>query len=342
MHVQNAMSAAARVVDAKIGWNRIAFAVSLLIIAVASVTLFRLLRDVDLERVRAALEATTPRTILLAGLLVAAGYVTLTFYDYFALRTIGRRHVPYRIAALASFTSYTIGHSLGATVFTGGVVRLRIYSAWGLGIIDITKIAFVTGLTFWLGNAFILGLSVAYAPEAASAVDQLPPWLNQALALTGLAVIVGYVLWLVPVPRIIGYGDWQITLPNAPLTFVQIGIGILDLTIGALAMYVLLPGEPSIDFTVLLVTFVLATLLGFLSHAPGSLGVFDAAMLLGLSQFDKNELLASLLIFRVIYFILPFFLALCVLGTRELWLSLTKPEDCRTPVTRALPAPADD
>jgi uncharacterized membrane protein YbhN (UPF0104 family) len=183
---------------------------------------------------------------------------------------------------------------------------------------------------------------VAYAPEAASAVDLLPPWLNQALALTGLAVIVGYVLWLVPVPRVIGYGDWQITLPNAPLTFVQIGIGILDLTIGALAMYVLLPGEPSIDFTVLLVTFVLATLLGFLSHAPGSLGVFDAAMLVGLSQFDKNELLASLLIFRVIYFILPFFLALCVLGARELWLSLTKAEDSRIPVTRSLPAPADD
>jgi glycosyltransferase 2 family protein len=340
MQVQDAMSAVTRAVDARIGWNRIAFAVSLLIIAVASVTLFRLLRDVDLDRVRAALEATTPREILLAGILVAAGYVTLTFYDFFALRTIGRRHVPYRIAALASFTSYTIGHSLGATVFTGGVVRLRIYSAWGLGIIDIAKIAFVTGLTFWLGNAFILGLSMAYAPEAASAVDQLPPWLNQVLALTGLATIIGYVLWLVPAPRLIGTGDWQITLPNAPLTFVQIGIGILDLTIGALAMYVLLPGEPAIDFTTLLVTFVLATLLGFLSHAPGSLGVFDAAMLVGLSQFDKNELLASLLIFRVIYFILPFCLALCVLGARELWLSLTKAGDSRMRVPRSLPAPA--
>ena len=60
--------------------------------------------------------------------------------------------MPYRIAALASFTSYTIGHNLGATVFTGGVVRFRIYSAWGLGIVDVAKIAFVTGLTFWLGN----------------------------------------------------------------------------------------------------------------------------------------------------------------------------------------------
>ncbi len=321
------MSAVTRTVDAKIGWNRIAFAISLLIIGVAVFTLARLLREVDVEKVVAALKATPPRTVLLAGLLVAAGYVTLTFYDFFALRTIGRRHVPYRVAALAAFTSYSIGHNLGATVFTGGVVRLRIYSAWGLNVVDIAKIAFVTGLTFWLGNAFILGLSMAYAPEAASAVNQLPPWLNRAIALAGLATIIGYLLWLVPAPRFVGQGDWRIALPNARLTFVQIGIGILDLGIGALAMYVLLPGGPAIDFTTVLVTFVVATLLGFLSHAPGSLGVFDAAMLVGLSQLDKSELLASLLIFRVLYFILPFFVALCALSARELWISLSKTEE---------------
>ncbi len=320
----NAMSAVTRVVDAKVGWNRIALAASLIIIAVASVTLVRLLRDIELAKVIAALEATPPRKVLLAGVLVAAGYISLTFYDFFALRTIGRRNVPYRVAALASFTSYSIGHNLGATVFTGGIVRLRIYSPWGLGVIDIAKIAFVTGLTFWLGNAFILGLSMACAPEAASAVNQLPPSLNRTIALMGLASIIGYLLWLLPAPRVLGSNEWELTLPNAALTFVQIGIGVLDLTIGALAMYVLLPGSPSIDFLALLVAYVLATLLGFLSHAPGSLGVFDAAMLVGLSQFDKNELIASLLIFRVLYFILPFLAALCILGLRELWGALTK------------------
>jgi glycosyltransferase 2 family protein len=336
MQVQNAMSAVTRAVDAKLGWNRIAFAISLLIIAAASITLFRLLRDVELDKVVAALTAMTPRTILLAGALVAAGYVSLTFYDFFALRTIGRRQVPYLIAALASFTSYSIGHNLGATVFTGGVVRLRIYSPWGLGVIDIAKIAFVTGLTFWLGNAFILGLSMAYDPEAASAIDQLPPWLNRTIALVGLASIIGYVLWLVPAPRKIGSGEWRITLPDARLTFIQIGIGVLDLTIGALAMYVLLPAEPAIDFLTLLVTYVLATLLGFISHAPGSLGVFDAALLLGLAHFDRNEAIASLLIFRLLYFILPFFAALCALSARELWLSLTKSDNSDPPL---LPPP---
>jgi uncharacterized membrane protein YbhN (UPF0104 family) len=331
MQIVNAMSAVTRAVDARIGWNRIVFAISLLIITVASVTLFRLLRDVDLDKVFTALRATTPRSVMLAGLLVAAGYTTLTFYDYFALRTIGRRHVPYRVAALASFCSYTIGHSLGATVLTGGVVRLRVYSAWGLGVIDVAKIAFVTGLTFWLGNAFVLGLGVAYAPEAAGALNELPGWINRTIALLGLAAIIGYVAWLLPAPRVVGSGEWKIVLPNAQLTFVQIMIGVMDLGIGALAMYVLLPAEPAIDFTTLLVTYVLATLLGFVSHAPGSLGVFDAAMLVSLPQFDKNELLASLLVFRLIYYILPFCVALCVMGARELWLNLAANGKSRRP-----------
>jgi uncharacterized membrane protein YbhN (UPF0104 family) len=319
----NAVSGIARAVDSKIGWNRIAVALSFLIIAIAFVMLFRLLQDVELEKVMAALRATSPRSVLIAGVFVAAGYLTLTCYDFFALRTIGRREVPYRIAALASFTSYSIGHNLGATVLTGGAVRLRIYSPWGLNIVEIAKIAFVTGLTFWLGNAFILGLGMAYAPEVASALNYLPPWLNRTIALVGLATIIGYVLWLLPRPRVIGRDEWQITLPNAPLTFVQIAIGVADLSLGGLAMFTLLPGEPVVDFTTVLVAFVMATLLGFLSHAPGSLGVFDAAMLVALAQLDKNELLASLLVFRILYFILPFCLALCALCLRELWTNLS-------------------
>jgi uncharacterized membrane protein YbhN (UPF0104 family) len=104
------------------------------------------------------------------------------------------------------------------------------------------------------------------------------------------------------------------------LTLVQIGIGVLDLGCGATAMYALLPHYPAIDFVVLLVIFVTAMLLGFLSHAPGSLGVMEAAMLIGLQQFQKEELLAALLLFRTMYFVVPLFLAASLLAVRESWL----------------------
>jgi glycosyltransferase 2 family protein len=106
-------------------------------------------------------------------------------------------------------------------------------------------------------------------------------------------------------------------LPNPRSTLLQIGIGALDLGAGAIAMYSLLPAYPSVDFIVLLVVFVTAILFGFASHAPGSLGVIEVAMLVGLPQFAKEELLASLLIFRFLYFILPLALAAILLGLRE-------------------------
>lgn len=315
-------NALARPAFGKIVWNRIGIALSVLIIVGASITLTRLIREIDVEKVIEALWARSLQTTLIAMGFVVAGYITLTFYDFFALRTIGRSNVPYRIAALASFTSYSIGHNLGATVVTGGAIRFRIYSLWGLGVVDIAKIAFVTGLTFWLGNSFVLGVGLAYAPEAAGAVDQLSPWVNRAIGLTGLAFIAGYLIWLLPQPRAIGRGPWRVVLPNAALTLVQIGIGVLDLGAGALAMYTLLPASPSIAFSTLLVIFVAATLLGFLSNAPGSLGVFEAAMLIALPQLQIEELLASLLAFRMLYFVLPLMFAALALGLREVWLAV--------------------
>ena len=309
--------------DRRIGWSRLGVALSLTIIVVAVVVLYRILRDIDPDSLVDAIEATDWRTLIIAGGFVALGYVTLTFYDLFALRTIGRADVPYRVAALAGFTSYSVGHNVGASVFTGGAVRYRIYSAHGISAVEVAKICFIAGLTFWLGNATVLGLGIAHAPEAASAIDQLPRWFNRAAAVVTLAVLVTYVAWVWRTPRRVGRRDWLVTLPNGPLTLLQIGVGLVDLGCCALAMYMLVPDEPYIGFVALAVIFVSATLLGFASHSPGGLGVFDAAMLVALWQYDKEDLLAGLLLFRLLYYLVPFAISLVILGSRELWITMT-------------------
>jgi uncharacterized membrane protein YbhN (UPF0104 family) len=315
------LAAALRRFDERFGWGWIGACLSVAIITAAAFVLYRNLRHIHLGEVLAAIRETDPRDVAIAACFVAAAYFTLTFYDLFALRTIGRRDVRYGTAALAGFTSYAIGHNVGASVFTGGAVRYRIYSARGLSAIEVAKICFVAGLTFWLGNAAVLGLGIVYAPAAATAIDQLPPWLNRAIASGVLAVLIVYVAWVWRTPRIIGRQNWEVALPNGRLTLLQIGIGIVDLACCAAAMYMLVPDEPYIGFVALAVIFVAATLLGFASHSPGGLGVFDAAMLVALWQYDKEDLLAGLLLFRLLYYITPFALALAILGGRELWLS---------------------
>jgi len=291
---------------------------SIAVIATACYMLYHELRNINFAAVYEAMKATEPRLIGLAALSVAAGYFTLTFYDWFAVRAIGKGHIPYRVNALAAFTSYSIGHNVGASVFTGGAVRYRIYSAWGLNAIDVAKICFLAGLTFWLGNAAVLGMGIAYHPEAASAIDQLPPWLNRVLAFVLLGGLAGYVAWVWAKPRSVGHGTWSVVLPGGPLTLLQIAIGIIDLGFCALAMYMLVPDEPNLGFVVVAVIFVSATLLGFASHSPGGLGVFDAAMLVGLWQMDKEELLAGMLLFRVLYYLAPFLFSVILLTCREL------------------------
>ena len=312
------LRAAARFFQDTIGWNRIGVVLSLTIIAIAAVVLYHSLRHLDVDGVIAALEATPHFDIAVAAFCVAGGYFTLTFYDWFALRTIERPEIPYRIAAMSGFTSYAVGHNIGATVFTGGAVRYRIYSAYGLSAIDVAKICFVAGLTFWLGNATVLGLSVTIEPHAAGPITQLPGWINRGIALVILAVLFSYIGWVWSAPREIGQGEWKVKLPSGPSTLVQIVIGLFDLGFCALAMYMLLPSEPNIGFVTLLVVFVSATMLGFASHAPGGLGVFDAAMLVALWQFPKEDLVAGLLLFRLLYYLVPFVFALAILGTREL------------------------
>jgi uncharacterized membrane protein YbhN (UPF0104 family) len=310
----------AQFIERKNGWSRLGIALSLTMIAVAVVVLYHILRTIDPDELLDAIEATDWHTLIIAGLFVTAGYLTLTFYDLFALRTIGRPEVPYRVAALAGFTSYAVGHNVGASVFSGGAVRYHIYSSWGLSVVEVTKICFVAGLTFWLGNATVLGLGILHAPQAARALDQMPLWCNRVVALVLLAMLAAYVAWVWVKPRVIGRDGWQVTLPGGPLTLVQIAIGIVDLACCAGAMYMLVPDEPNLGFVTVAVIFVAATLLGFASHAPGGLGVFDAAMMVALWQFDKEDLLAGLLLFRLLYYIIPFAISLVVLGSRELLL----------------------
>src|SRR6202000_21352 len=109
--------------------HKLGVVVSVTVIAIACYVLFHMLKGIDTEEVIEAIKGTEPKSIALAALFVAAGYFTLTFYDLFAVRAINRPDIPYRINALAAFTSYSIGHNVGASVFTGGAVRYRIYSA---------------------------------------------------------------------------------------------------------------------------------------------------------------------------------------------------------------------
>ena len=298
-------------------WNWIGFALSATIVGISVYVLAHILQDLDPARVAANVRAMPAARIGWAVLFIAGAYGTLTCYDLFALRTIGANHVPYRIAALGAFTSYAIGHNIGATAVSGGAIRYRIYSQFGLGVIDVAKICFLTGLTFWLGNFAVLGSGMTYRPDGPGRILQLLPETVRVVGIAALILLWGYVAWASLRSRMIGMRNWSVMLPGGLSTLIQIGIGLADLGCSSLAIYSVIPSAGEEQFFTIAVAFVSATLLGFASHAPGSLGVFDAAMLVALPEIPKEELVASLLVFRMLYFMIPFCLALVSMACWE-------------------------
>jgi len=298
--------------------------ISLVIGTAAIFGLTHALRNIDYDQVFDVIRATDFSTIALALVLVTASYGSITLYDWLALHTMGRKDVPYRIAALASFTSYPIAHGIGAVALISPVIRYRIYSRNNVCALGVANICFLTGLTFWLGNMTALGFSLLYEPTAISVIDRLSPGVNRLLALVLLCGVTAFLVWSWLHPRSLGRSEWLVRLPSGPLVLVQIVVGLLDLTAAALAMYVLIPSGLDIGPFRLLAVFIAATLLGFASHAPAGLGVFDATILIGLGSEDREQLLAVLLMFRFLYHLLPLSIALMLFGGVEAWRNLRR------------------
>jgi uncharacterized membrane protein YbhN (UPF0104 family) len=302
-----------------ISWKGLGALISVAIAAIAFIALARTLKNIDLNQVIEAIRLTRISHIAIAAALVAVSYASLTLYDLLALRAIGRRDIPYRIASLASFTSYPIAHGTGAVLPVSAAIRYRIYSCHGLDAADVAKICFLTGLTFWLGNLTALGLSTLYDPQAIGLIDQLSDQVNRLLAIAVLVAVLGYCVWTWTATRLVGRRRWALALPSGRIMLLQIAIGIFDLGAAALAMYALMPAALEIHVTSVIVVFIAATLLGFASHAPAGLGVFDATILLGLGPNHQEQLLAVLLLFRLLYHLCPFVLALCLFVIVQWW-----------------------
>src|SRR5262249_10236959 len=113
---------------AELVWRVLRVLLSLGVISIACAVLWRQLEGVEVAQVLVALKATKLRNVGIAACLVVACYVSLTFYDFLALRALGFRSINYRTAALAGFAGYAIGHNVGASTLVAGIVRYRIYS----------------------------------------------------------------------------------------------------------------------------------------------------------------------------------------------------------------------
>jgi uncharacterized membrane protein YbhN (UPF0104 family) len=289
---------------------------SLALVMIAFFVLSRTLANLDLNELRSGFAATSPRQIALGLLFTACSYLTLTGYDAIALKQL-KLKVPYRTTALGSFASYAVSFTLGFPIFTGGTVRYWIYSRAGVKPGKIASLTVVAGVTFWLGMAVVIGFGLFFRAEPLSYINLFAANLNRLIGVGVLVAVCFYLAWVSARPRRAKLQGMLFELPGFGLTLGQMGLGVLDLCCAAATLYVLLPSHSGLDFFTFASVYVFGCLLGIASHAPGGIGVFEATMLKALPAPSQEALLASLLMFRVLYYVIPFVLALALLGANE-------------------------
>jgi len=296
--------------------GRVGAAASLILVLVAAFVLSRTVANLDMAQLRAAFAATSRTQIALGLLFTASSYLMLTGYDAIALRQL-KLEVPYRTTALASFTSYAVSFTLGFPIFTGGTVRYWIYSRAGVRPGKVASLTVVAGVTFWLGMAVVIAFGLMVEAGPISEIDRLAVNLNRLIGFGVLAAIGVYLFWVSARPRRARWQGLSLELPGLSLSLGQIALGVMDLCSAAAVLYVLLPSREGLDFFTFAAVYVFASLLGIVSHAPGGIGVFEATMLKVLPAPSQEALLASLLMFRILYYVIPFVFALALLGANE-------------------------
>ena len=267
---------------------------------------FRSLRLIDIENAVADIK---PRALGCALLVSVLSYGLLTIYDRLGTFYAGCR-VPYRRVAFASFCAYTLAHNLGFAALSGGAVRFRLYSHWGLTPVQIAKVVAFCGLTFTLG-ALTLGSVVLFSEP------QSIPWFGQhlpasalyAAASVMLVIVLGYLVVSALLARypMLSHG---VDLPGLRMAMGQIALATADVGMTATIVWVLLPHVPGLTWLVFLGVYIGSFTAGLAASVPGGLGVFDSAMLFGLAPFlPADRVVAGILVFRFFYYVIPLFLA---------------------------------
>ncbi|QPB19232.1 lysylphosphatidylglycerol synthase domain-containing protein [Rhizobium sp. 007] len=257
---------------------------------------------------------TIPGARILGGLgFAAASYLCLTGFDWLALRYAGRP-LSYPRAAIASFTSLSIGHNLGFAALSSGAVRYRFYSRWGLNAEEVAKVILFCGVTVGIGLSALAGIALIINPQDAANLLKLGPASLFALGCACLSLPVVYVILSAIVRMPLHLWKWSFEMPRLKLALGQVVIGTVNFIFVAACLHQMLAVQGQASYVQTATAYVLANIAVLVTHVPGGLGVIEATVSYVLPGAAS---IGALVAFRVIYFLIPLLIGLPVFAISE-------------------------
>ena len=289
--------------------------------AAFTLALFLLHRELAAYSYRAVMRAAAavPTGRLAAALaFTALSYAVLPGYDAMALSAIGHP-LPFRRTVFGSFIAYAFGQTLGLPLVTGNSIRYRLWSAWGLSSAEIARAVGFVAFSFGLGLVLLSGVVLVAEPARTAEILALPPAVLRPLGALELALVASYVGWSLSRRGAVLVLGRRLPSPPPGIVGAQLLVPALDWTFAAVGLYVLLPPSHGLPFFGFLGVFLIAQFAGLASHVPGGLGVVESLMVVVLKPWiPPSELLGALLVYRLVYYFIPFGAAVVMIGVREL------------------------
>lgn len=289
-------------------------------VAVAGVTLgivliWRSLGRFSAEDILRSTQNTSVDTLVLCMVFALASFACLTLNDWVALRYVGHP-LPYRRAALASFVSLSLGHSIGFGGISSGAIRYRFYSRWGLSFADVAQLVVFSGATVAMGLLSVAAMMLIVFPGLTGAYLNLPPPTCHLIG-GAFAVVVAayYCSSLLRIAEIRVRGR-VLKLPRPAFAAAQIAIGTLDVGLVAACLYSALRAESKLHYTQVVAAYVASNAAGLVAHVPGGLGVIETAVL-HILPGNAGKMVGALIIFRLTYYLIPLAVGIAALLVAE-------------------------
>jgi phosphatidylglycerol lysyltransferase len=271
-------------------------------------SLHRTLEEYRFSDILQQIREFPPARILGAAGMTAVCYLALTLHDHLGLRYLGRSLSLGRIT-VASFTSYAFSRNVGFALLSGGSVRYRFYSSWGLKAEEIVRLIAFAAMSFILGMATMGGSILLFFTAALPDLPQLPLHLLKPVGALALVAVGSYLLLIFFRRNPMLLWGWRLPVPTFRQALAQVLVGSLDWMLTASVLFLLIPPTVDLSLPHFLQIYLLAQLAVIITHVPGGLGVFESVFLLLTPGLSAPALFGALLVYRGIYFLLPFCLA---------------------------------
>jgi phosphatidylglycerol lysyltransferase len=288
-------------------WVRIAIPIFVTLIALT--VLHELSSHVKWADVQADISETSWRVMFYALCWTAVSFFSLSLYDVFAVQSVADGEVPLPVAGMAGASGYAVSNCLGFSYITGTAIRYRIYASLGLDLSRVAGVIATSWIAFWTGLVLVLGLLLTFHPDGISNALPISATVETVIGLGLLGALIVVFVWLSTGGRrleVLGIG---FQLPGGKLASCLTLAAIGDLVGASMVLYMLMPDDLGVGYPYFFTIFIAAIAVGIVSHAPGGIGVFEATLIAGLGASGRSDVIAALLLYRVVYTFLPFAIA---------------------------------